>query len=103
MIKRAYHSGVEAASKRFGVREGSIMGMIQDTLPLLAMGAAKSTAKALVPGAFAHIDRLQEAPGKFLRRNLLPAHMQVSPADALARHLETASLPPTGPHMMGIR
>jgi hypothetical protein len=103
MIKRAYHNGVEAAAKRFGVREGSIMDTIQGALPFLAAGVAKSTAKSLAPGAFAKLDQLQEAPGKLLRRNLLPAHMQTSPADVFARHLETAQPAPMSPHMMGIR
>jgi hypothetical protein len=103
MIKRAYQDGANAALKRFNVREGSIVGMLQDALPFLAAGAAKSTAKSLAPGAFAKLDQLQEMPGKFLRRNLMPAHMQASPADALMRHLETAQPPPLSPHMMGIR
>jgi hypothetical protein len=103
MIRRAYQDGAYAALKRFNVREGSLMDTIQTALPFLAAGVAKTTAKTLAPGAFAKLDQLQEMPGKFLRRNLMPAHMQTSPADALMRHLETAQPPPLSPHMMGIR
>lgn len=103
MVTRSYQNGALAALKRFNVREGSIMDTLQSALPFLAAGVAKTTAKTLAPNAFAKLDQLQEVPGKFLRRTLLPAHMQASPADALMRHLETAQPRPLSPHMAGIR
>lgn len=103
MMPRAYQNGALAALKKFDVREASIMDTLQAALPFLAAGVAKTTAKTLAPGAFAKLDQLQEVPGKFLRRNLMPAHMQASPADALMRHLETAQPRALSPHMTGIR
>ena len=102
-MPRVYKDGAAAALKQFNVRESSFMDTLQSALPFLAAGAAKSTAKAVLPGAFAKLDQLQELPGKVLRRNILPAHMQTSPADAFARHLETTQPRPLSPYMQGIR
>ncbi len=90
MIKQAYQNGASAALKRFGVREASITQMLMDAAPLVGIGAAGATAKALAPGVFQGIERLKGVPAAGLRK-LMPKAFP-APGAQLGR----LGLPPGG-------
>ena len=95
MIKQAYQDGVRAASKRFGVREASIMDL------LLGIGtpmAARAGMNVLAPKAMPRIEQALEVPFRGLKNSISGAGRGVarmvrgpgSPAEALAHGLASA-------------
>jgi hypothetical protein len=100
MISRAYKNGVEAASKRFGVREASLMDLILGVgTPMAVRAGANVLAPKLVPT----IEKSLEAPFRVLKdtgRSALTAlRGPQTPADALVHALSQAPSPGPIPGM----
>ncbi len=98
MIKRAFHDGVRDASKRFGVREASIMDL------LLGIGtpmAARAGMNVLAPKVMPRIEKALEVPFRGLKGGVAGAGRGIarmvrgpgSPAEALAHGLNNTSAP----------
>lgn len=94
MLKAAFHDGVRAASKRFGVREASIMDL------LLGIGtpmAARAGLNVMAPKLMPSIEKSFETPFRSLK-NMGQGAMRTfrgpsSPADALVHGLSGAPAP----------
>ena len=98
MIKRAFQDGVRDASKRFGVREASIMDL------LLGIGtpmAARAGLNVLAPKFMPKVEKALEVPFRGLKGGIAGAGRGIarmvrgpgSPAEAIAHGLSGAPSP----------
>lgn len=98
MIKAAFQEGVRDASKRFGVREASLMDL------LLGIGtpmAAKAGLNVLAPNTMPRVEKALEVPFRGLKNGITGAGRGLarvvrgpgSPADALVHGLSGAPAP----------
>jgi hypothetical protein len=102
MLKLAFQNGARDASKRFGVREASVMEFLQGLAGTVAAPlAARAAARAFLPNAFSKYQRLIDGAETALsggmqnvsRRAMGALRGPSSPAEALARGLNTAQAP----------
>ena len=96
MLSRQYQEGVKAASKRFGVREASLLEL------LLGVGtpmAARAGLNVLAPKAMPAVERALEVPFKAIKGvgsgALQALRGPQTPAELLAHQLNHAHLPST--------
>lgn len=94
MLKAAFHEGARAASKRFGVREASLMDL------LLTVGtpmAARAGLNVMAPNAMPSIEKKLEVPFRALK-NMGSSALNAmrgarTPADVLTRGLAGTPAP----------
>jgi hypothetical protein len=103
MIKTAFQNGVRDASKRFGVREASVMELLQGIAGTVGVPiAARAAARAFLPNAFSKYQRMINGAETALsggmqnlgRRAAGALRGPGSPAEALAHGLAHASPAP---------
>lgn len=100
MIKMAFQDGVRDASKRFGVREASVMEFLQSLAGTVAVPlAARATARAVFPTAFSKYQHMLDGAENAIsgrmqnvgRRAMGVLRGPGSPAEALAHGLAHAA------------